>query len=72
MTHPAPDIKTAKVAELFDPLVHTPPVGAMLLVINPGGVLTKSTWYKGALAWGYLPKIPQSVKDRMSPPRTRA
>jgi hypothetical protein len=72
MTHQPSQIFTVPLVELFDPLINPPPVGATLLVINPGGVLTKSTWYKGALAWGYLPKIPQSVKDRMSPPRTSA
>jgi len=69
MTHPSEKITTAQVTELFDPLIHPPPQGTTLLVINPGGVLTKSTWYDGAMAWGYLPKIPQSVKDRHSPKR---
>ena len=63
-------ITTAQVTELFDPLTHTPPEGTMLLVVNPGGVLHKSTWYDGAIAWGYLPQIPMSVKLRHSPKGT--
>lgn len=57
---------TAPVTELFDPLLHPPPRGASLLLINEGGVLVIGQWYDGALAWGYKPKIPQSVKDRTS------
>jgi hypothetical protein len=52
--------------ELFDPLVYPPPAGASLLVINPGGVLTISQWYEGALAWGKKPKIPATVKARLT------
>lgn len=59
-----PAILTAPVAELLDPLEHPPPRGQTLLVINEGGVLLKSHWYAGALAWGPLPRIPASVKAR--------
>lgn len=38
----------------------------MMLVCNPGGVLHKSMWYEGAIAWGPMPVLPQSVKNRMS------
>lgn len=69
---PSDTITTAPVAELLDPLINPPPKGVTLLVINPGGVLIKSTWFDGAIAWGYLPKIPQSVKDRISPTRESA
>lgn len=62
-------VQTAAVAEMFDPEIHPPPKGVTLLVVNPGGVLSKSTWYEGALAWSYLPQIPQSVKQRVSPER---
>lgn len=55
---------TARVTELFDPLIYPPPKAQTLLVINEGGVLIKSPWYDGALAWGYLPQIPESVKLR--------
>jgi hypothetical protein len=51
--------------ELFDPTLHTPPKGVNLLLINEGGVLITGTWYAGALAWGYKPTIPASVKARM-------
>ncbi len=69
MTTPSDKPPTAQVTELFDPEIHPPPAGETLLVINPGGVLTKSTWYDGAMAWGYLPRIPQSVKLRHSQKR---
>ena len=55
--------------ELFDPLLRTPPRGVSLLLINNGGKLIVGPWYHGALAWGYNPSIPQSVKDRISPKR---
>ena len=29
------------------------------------GVLIVGQWYDGALAWGYKPTIPQSVKDKI-------
>lgn len=69
MTHQAQNIQTTPVTELFDPEIHPPPKGTMLLVVNQGGVLIKSTWFKDAMAWGYLPQIPQSVKNRHSPKR---
>lgn len=48
---------------LFDPEIVPPPPGE-LLVITPGGRCIPSPWFEGCLAWGYKPKIPQSVKDR--------
>lgn len=51
--------------ELFDPEVSPPPLHVSLLVLNEGGVLLISPWYEGALAWGYKPGIPKSVKERM-------
>ena len=51
--------------ELFDPAIHAPPRGVDLLLINNGGVLITGQWYEGALAWGYKPSIPQSVKERI-------
>lgn len=55
---------TAQVTELFDPAVHTPPRGVNLLLINEGGCLIVGPWYEGAKAWGYKPRVPQSVKDK--------
>ena len=52
--------------ELFDPEVYPPPAGASLLLINNGGVLIVGQWYEGALAWGYKPKIPATVKARLT------
>lgn len=60
----AKDYLTTKEWVLNDPEVTAPPTGVLLLVVNPGGVLHKSLWYEGAIAWGPLPTIPQSVKDR--------
>lgn len=64
-------VPTAALTELYDPLVHKAPKGAPLLVVNPGGVLLCSPWFEGCLAWGYRPKMPQSVKDRMQHARTK-
>jgi hypothetical protein len=55
---------TEQVTTLYDPLINPPPKGVSLLLINEGGVLIIGQWYEGALAWGYKPKIPQSVKIR--------
>ena len=63
---------TNKTWVLFDPLVEEPPnTGEILLCINEGGVLIQSQWRDGYLAWGYKPTIPQSVKDRVSPVRSK-
>lgn len=67
MTTPNDKPITAPVTELFDPLERKAPRGETLLIITEGNVLIKSQWYDGARAWGYLPKIPQSVKNRYSP-----
>jgi len=51
--------------ELFDPEIYSPPRGVNLLMINPGGVLIVGTWIESSVAWGFKPRIPQTVKDRM-------
>lgn len=51
--------------ELFDPLIKAPPLGANLLLINEGGTLIVGPWYQGAQAWGFKPKLPASVKQRI-------
>ena len=63
-----PKHPTNRAWELFDPHLHAPPKGKSLLLINEGGTLTIGTWYAGALAWGYKPTIPASVKARMQRP----
>lgn len=55
---------TADVSELFDPLERKPPTGVQLLVVTRGGVLVKAPWASDCIAWGYLPRIPESVKQR--------
>ena len=60
-----PKHPTAPAAELFDPEIKPPPKnGEHLLLINPGGVLIIGPWHAGCLAWGFKPRIPQTVKDR--------
>lgn len=60
--HPA-----VEVTELFDPDVKAPPRnGQHLLLINAGGVLITGPWFDGCLAWGYKPRIPTSVKAKLS------
>lgn len=48
-----------------DPEIDPPPVGESLLILNPGGVLHISSWYKGAMAYANKPVVPESVKARM-------
>lgn len=65
MSRPLLDtIRTARVAELIDPEEQRPPAGVKLLVVTRGGVLSIGTWSADCLAWGYLPRIPESVKRR--------
>ena len=52
--------------ELFDPLLHPPPRGVSLILINEGGVMITGQWYQGAIAWGMKPKIPATVKARLT------
>ena len=49
---------------LFDPLIKPPPRGQNLILINAGGTLCTGPWHEGALAWGYKPIVPESVKAR--------
>ena len=55
---------TEQVTELYDPELYPPPRGKMLLLINEGGKLIEGCWYEGALAWGYKPRVPATVKAR--------
>jgi hypothetical protein len=61
---PQDTIITAQVSELLDPEMHTPPKGVQLLVVTRGGVVIKAPWAADCIAWGYLPRIPESVKAR--------
>jgi hypothetical protein len=63
-SRPQDTIITAEVTELFDPEIHPPPRGVMLLVTTPGGCTIKAKWFAGCIAWGYIPKLPESVKAR--------
>jgi len=57
---------TTETTELFDPELHPAPRGVNLLLINEGGCLVVGPWYDGALAWGFKPRIPATVKARMN------
>lgn len=55
---------TAPVCELFDPLPYPPPRGVLLLVVTVGNMLIKAHWSDDMIAWGPLPQIPETVKQR--------
>ena len=52
---------------LFDPEIKVPPTnGEVLLLVTEGGILTTGPWKDGHfVAWGYKPKVPDSVKLRI-------
>lgn len=49
-----------------DPAVEPPPRNVSMLLLNPGGVLIVGNWTDDCLAWCPKPKIPQSLKIKMS------
>lgn len=49
-----------------DPDIHPPPRAQSMLLLNPGGVLIVGNWTDDCLAWCPKPKIPKSVKDKMT------
>lgn len=49
---------------LFDPEIDIPPQNVNLLLVTEGGVLVTGPWYDGCVAWGYKPKLPESVKTK--------
>lgn len=59
------NVLTAPVSVCFDPEVHPAPRGVTLWVVGPGGSGYKGHWYDGAIAWAYLPQLPESVKARL-------
>ena len=61
-------IFTSTMVELFDAAEKMPPKEATkLLVLSRYGVLGLGSFDPNFhVAWGYLPKIPKSVKERMS------
>jgi hypothetical protein len=52
-----------------DPETDPPPRNTSLLLLNPGGVLIVGTWSDDCLGWCPKPKIPESIKKRMSEKR---
>lgn len=59
------NVLTAPVSVCFDPEVRHAPRGVTLWVVGPGGSGYKGHWYEGAIAWAYLPQLPESVKARL-------
>lgn len=58
--HPGhPTNKDWDLYDICDARDPRPPLGASLLIINPGGVLIISPWIKGTRYWGYKPGIPK-------------
>ncbi len=51
-----------------DPVEEPPPRSAKVLLLNPSGVAVIGPWAHWAVAWAPLPKIPQSIKNKMYPP----
>ena len=60
-----PQVPTNEDWVCFDPLIKPPPKGKTLWVVNEGGSGYKGMRFPEAIAWANLPKLPQSVKDRM-------
>jgi hypothetical protein len=63
---------TAPVVELTDVLEVMPPNGSKVFALGAGGVLAPVSWgndsAKFFVAWMPYPKVPLSVKARLSPP----
>lgn len=53
--------------EMEDPMVNPPPRGGeQLLLINPGGALILGPWTDDCWAYSRKPRIPASVKARIT------
>lgn len=63
---PDPDQLTTDALMFLDPDIYPPPRAQSMLLLNPGGVLIIGTWSDDCLAWCPKPKIPASVKAKMS------
>lgn len=62
-----PNILTAPTSHLLDADEHPPPRGTTLLVLSKYGVLTKGQFTYGFhVAWAPLPKVPNSVKEKLN------
>lgn len=60
-------IPTAPVTELYDAALFPPPKARKLVVASKYGVTTVGTFQPGFhVAWGYMPKLPATVKERIS------
>ncbi len=60
------------VVELIDAHIEQPAVGSHVWALTIGGTLVKTVWKSDSIksyeAWCRNPRVPQSVKDRMSAP----
>lgn len=63
---PDPDHLTTSELMFRDPDIDPPPRAQSMLLLNPGGVLIVGNWTDDCLAWCPKPKIPASVKAKMS------
>jgi hypothetical protein len=61
---------TKSLVELIDLAVQHPSAGADVLALTIGGILVQTTWKPSNArhyeAWAYKPKIPTTVKERMT------
>jgi hypothetical protein len=53
-----------------DPAIDPPPRAVSLLLLNPGGVLIVGNWTDDCIGWCPKPKIPRSLKDKMTGEKT--
>jgi hypothetical protein len=49
-----------------DPDIDPPPRACSLLLLNPGGVLIVGNWTDDCLGWCPKPKIPMSIKNKIT------
>ena len=49
-----------------DPAIEPPPKTTSLLLLNPGGVLIVGNWTADCIGWCPKPKIPISIKNKMT------
>lgn len=58
-------VETAWSVEWLDADEHPPPKGTKVLLLTRGGVAVMGHWQQGMVAWTPLPRVPQSIKEKM-------
>lgn len=61
-----PDQLTTDQLLFRDPDIEAPPRNQNMLLLNPGGVLIVGTWTDDCIGWCPKPKIPASIKTKLS------